>query len=177
MEVNDPKKAQYLSLFMAHRKSIHAYILALVCDVHFADDLMQEVALFAWGHFDDFEIGTNFLAWTRAISRNKVLDFCKRSKKGSLLLPDELLEKIELDAFQKLMHIDDRIEALGQCIKKLRPEQLELMQNRYEKEFSVQKIANYLGKSTNAVYKTLARIHNALKNCILNTLNAWELEA
>ncbi|MHC4962773.1 MAG: sigma-70 family RNA polymerase sigma factor [Planctomycetota bacterium] len=174
MEKQDTRRSDYLSLFMKHRRSIHAYILAMVCDVHLADDLMQETALFAWDHFDDFEMGTNFLAWVRAVSRNKILEHCKRVRKKSLLLPDELLEKIEVDAFERLAHLDRRLDALQQCVKKLHPDQLELMRNRYENELSIHQIAESLGKTTNAIYKTLSRIHCALKNCVQSTLKAWE---
>jgi RNA polymerase sigma-70 factor (ECF subfamily) len=159
---------------MKHRKSIHAYILTMICDVHLADDLMQETALFAWDHFDDFKKGTNFLAWIRSISRNKILDYCKRSRKKTMLLPDEVLEKIEVDAFKRLEHLDRRLDALQQCVRKLHPEHLELMRDRYESDFSIHQIAEGLNKSTNAIYKTLARIHCALKNCVQNTLKAWE---
>jgi RNA polymerase sigma-70 factor (ECF subfamily) len=174
MEKRDSKRSDYLSLFMKHRKSIHAYILTIVCDVNLADDLMQEAALFAWDHFDQFEMGTNFLAWMRAISRNKILENAKRLKKKHRLLPAELLEKIEDDAFSQIQSLDRRLEALQLCVKKLHPDQQELMQDRYEKGFSVQHIAEILGKSSNAVYKTLARIHCALKNCVQSTLKAWE---
>jgi RNA polymerase sigma-70 factor (ECF subfamily) len=137
MEKQDTRRSDYLSLFMKHRRSIHAYILAMVCDVHLADDLMQETALFAWDHFDDFEMGT-------------------------------------VDAFERLAHLDRRLDALQQCVKKLHPDQLELMRNRYENELSIHQIAESLGKTTNAIYKTLSRIHCALKNCVQSTLKAWE---
>ena len=174
METQDSKRSDYLSLFMKHRKSIHAYILTMVCNVHLADDLMQETALFAWDHFDDFEMGTNFLAWIRAVSRNKILDHCKRSRKKNLLLPDELLEKIEVDAYERLTDLDKRLDALQQCVRKLHPDQRELMQNRYANGHSIHQIAESISKSTNAIYKTLARIHCALRNCVENTLKAWE---
>jgi len=175
MEKRDSKRSDYLSLFMKHRKSIHAYILTMICDVHLADDLMQETALFAWDHFDDFKMGTNFLAWVRAISRNKILDYCKRSRKKAMLLPDELLEKIEVDAFERLTHLDKRLDALQQCVTKLHPDQLELIRDRHENGLSIHQIAESIGKSTNAIYKSLARIHSALKNCVQDTLKAWEL--
>jgi len=93
-----------------------------------------------------------------------------------MLLPDELLEKIEIDALERLTNLGDRLEALQHCVGKLRPDQLELMRNRYENGRSIHQIAESIGKSTNAIYKTLARIHYALKNCVQNTLRAWEFD-
>jgi hypothetical protein len=38
MEKQDTRRSDYLSLFMKHRRSIHAYILTMVCDVQVPRD-------------------------------------------------------------------------------------------------------------------------------------------
>jgi RNA polymerase sigma-70 factor (ECF subfamily) len=71
--------------------------------------------------------------------------------------------------------IDARMQVLRDCTRKLEPRDYELVQMRYDKGLDIQAIADRLGRSAQSVYKRLARIHDALLQCIRRNLRREEL--
>jgi RNA polymerase sigma-70 factor, ECF subfamily len=67
---------------------------------------------------------------------------------------------------------DRRQEALEQCLKKLADDDQALLRRRYESGAAVRAVAADLGRSVQAVYRALNRIHLALLDCIQRALRA-----
>ncbi|MCK5000630.1 MAG: hypothetical protein KAS23_13890, partial [Anaerohalosphaera sp.] len=65
----------FFHLFMTHRKSLYAFILASIHNYSDADDILQETATVMWRKFSGFEQGTDFVAWGITIARLRVLKF------------------------------------------------------------------------------------------------------
>ena len=53
-----------------HRHEVVAFLYGVVPDYHAVEDMFQEVCLVAIQKADEFQEGTNFAAWVRAIARN-----------------------------------------------------------------------------------------------------------
>ncbi|MBN2513853.1 MAG: sigma-70 family RNA polymerase sigma factor [Sedimentisphaerales bacterium] len=174
MDSNNKNRAEFLSLFMSNHKAIYAYILAVVCDIHNADDLMQETVLFLWDHFDQYKSGTSFIAWARSVSRYKILQFFDRNKKEPAFLTHNLLEAIEKDLDQREHGLDEQFRILQNCLEKLPAEQRQLLQDKYNKGLNINQIAGVLGNTANALYKRMARIHLALLDCMNRSLKIRE---
>lgn len=68
---------------------------------------------------------------------------------------------------------DDRTEALTHCIEELNPRHRELLDMRYSGEQDVREIADRIERSESAVYKSLAKIHEALFDCIELKTAEW----
>jgi len=172
METKNKNHSEFLSLFMTNYKGLYSYILAIVCNVSDADDLMQDTALFLWDHFEQYESGTNFGAWARAISRNKIFQHFDKTKKNPALLPQDVLNIIEKDLTLQLVEANDRFKALQKCLEKLSQPQRLLLQEKYDKGLHFSQIAEAIGNSANAIYKKMARIHHLLLQCINRTLKS-----
>ena len=59
-------------LFVRHQGQLRAFVLAIWPDFGRADDVLQEVFLTVTTKAADFQEGSNFLAWSRAITQRKV---------------------------------------------------------------------------------------------------------
>src|SRR5262245_55170066 len=97
----NPKTVEEVQrLFLRHAGMLRGFILGLMPDRNRAEDVFQELFLTVTRKADDFESGTNFLAWARSIARLKVLEAFRGHKGGPALLGQEALEAVLATADQ-----------------------------------------------------------------------------
>jgi RNA polymerase sigma-70 factor (ECF subfamily) len=166
---------EFLGLFIAHQREIFTFILMLVPKAADAEDLLQETATIMWRKFEQFEKGTNFTRWGVAIARNRIMKFWERQRSSWLKFDSELMDKIVPQAESVFGRMEDRMQALQQCLGKLNERDRELIKLRYDKKTTTKNLAQELGRSIYGLYKTLARIHHVLEKCVQKTLVAWEM--
>jgi RNA polymerase sigma-70 factor (ECF subfamily) len=65
--MSDP--AAVAQLVVKHRHEMVAFLYGLVPDPHGVEDIFQEICLVAVRKAAEFQDGTNFVAWARAIAR------------------------------------------------------------------------------------------------------------
>jgi len=164
----------FMRLFMANHRNIYAFILSLVPNWADADDLMQETATVMWTKFGEFELGTNFLSWGMKVAYFEVLKFRKQRQRNRLQFTNELLETIAQDAVNTNYSLDDTIEALRKCISKMKHNDRQIVQLRYQKSQTMKEVANCIGKSVESLYKVMARIHHSLLRCVQRKLAQGE---
>ena len=165
----EDKTESFLSLLMEHERALGIYVTGLVGSPQDAQDILQEGKIVMWRNFESFELGTNFLAWSRKILFYQVLSWRKRVKKNPKLLLDEepmgLLDET-IESAQRERRWQAREEALCQCLEKLKEEHREILQMRYREEASIERIASKTGKTEGAVYRLISRLRKSLYECI-----------
>jgi RNA polymerase sigma-70 factor (ECF subfamily) len=153
---------------------VRAFVVALVADFTIADDVMQETFLEITRQAASFEMGSNFMAWARAIARFRVLSALRDRQRLSRRLADDVIDALAADA--PLDESDGRHEAeivqLRTCLELLAPAAREMVRLRYAGEQVPQAIAQLRAQSVNAVNVTLARARVALRECIERGLRA-----
>lgn len=154
----------------ACQSRLYAYILTLTGDREQARDVLQECNVVMWSKADQFELGTNFIAWAFSIARFQVMASRQKIARDKLVFDDEILEGIA-DIFEEDQPFDDRQAALGLCIEQIPPNHRNLIKIRYTDGLSVKEIASQVDKSANAVAKLLHRTRLALMHCIENKLS------
>ncbi len=170
MDENPKQSEQFLKLLMLNDRRIYAYILTIVPNSNDADDIMQEVSSVMWRKFDDFKPGMDFAAWGMTIARYQILSYFKKRKGDKLHFDDDLIDSIGRKTIEALPEMEDRLRALKKCVKKLEDTDRDILQMRYEKNFTLQNIGAHLSKSTRAAYYALVRIHRNLMHCIRMTM-------
>lgn len=171
---NDTKTTRFLKLFVDSQKTVYAYIFAMVYNADIADDVMQETVALMWERFDTYQAGTSFGAWGVTIARYKLLEHFRKNKREYASIDGDLFEKISQRAQQRLERIDERTQALRNCIQKLSERDRQLLEIRYEKEMKVKEIARVINRPINGLYQAMSRIHHTLLHCIEATLKQWE---
>lgn len=159
----------FVTLLTGSQPSLYACILALLPDRAAARDVLQETNLTLWHKADDFEPGTNFLAWGARIARHHILNHRRKLSRDRLVFDDELFEQLAERQAGRVEDFDRREEALRACLEKLPREQRALVEGRYAPGGSVQRLAEAAGKSVGAISQTLYRIREALLNCVHST--------
>src|SRR5262245_10342020 len=83
-------REQVLRLLIQHRSSLFSFILSLVRQFPFAEEIMQEVALVVCERWADFRPGTDFPAWARQIARNKIFSLSRAAGREIVLSPEAI---------------------------------------------------------------------------------------
>lgn len=159
-------------LIRFHQRQLRGYIL-VICPNHFAaEDILQETNRVLWEKRDDFQPGTNFLAWARTIARFQTMSFLKNRKSKSWLsfdsdLVSSLAKTVELRDDQKQL----REDSLNYCVAALPQSDKELIRLRYEMQLSLKQISKKTGRTEGGLKQAFMRIRQALRECVeLKTL-------
>ena len=75
MTSDEEKRKQLMTLMTQNQRRIYSYIYTLVPSRSDADDLLQEASLVICEKFDEFQPGTDFVAWACQISYWRVRYF------------------------------------------------------------------------------------------------------
>lgn len=166
------KTEKFVSLLTSNQRKLFAYIMSLVVNVTDADDIMQETVKLMWERFDQFEMGTDFLAWGTTIAYYRVLDFRKRKRRNELVFDDEIFKTLHDQADAELHDAEHYLVYLRHCLKKLKTNDLGLIKLRYVNGLAMKQIASRLGQNLKSVYRSTARIQNLLRYCIKRQLSS-----
>jgi len=131
-----------------------------------AEDILQNVNLVMLRKCNQFQLGTNFLAWSTGIARFEVLKWRTSRKRESLGLSDATLDKLADEALQQSSVLDQRNTLLPGCMEKLPPADMALVTDYYFRGLSWEKIASAVGRTSSSVRHSICRIRRELKRCI-----------
>ena len=150
------------ALYRRHVQAIYRYIYYRVGDASTADDLTAEVFLRAIEGLPDYEPrGVPFAAWLYRIAQARVADHFRREQRA-VEAPlkedrpsgeDSLLTRVE----QSLYH-----QELRAAIRKLTPDQGQVIVLKFVEGLSNAEVAHILGKTEGAVKSLQHRALNAL---------------
>lgn len=174
MAKKELKSALFFRLYNAAQQRIFAFLLMMVHNHSDAEDLLQETASILWERFEEFDKSKSFAAWSVGIARNKALDLLKSKRSSRAFFNDGFYDDIAKIEELQSANADQRSKALRGCIKKLSPQNQNLVHLRFEKGLAVKKISQKSEYSADAIYKRLSRIYSALRDCVRHTLVQWE---
>lgn len=164
------KSSDFVRLYMTHESKIRGYILCMVNNWADADDILQEAVIVMMRKFQGFDSTEGFLRWALRVAHFEVLNHVNKRGNRLPLFTPAVLEAIEEKAAREIENQDSRREALQQCIGKLRQRDQEVLRLRYEVDATTQSVAETVGRSADAVYKVLNRVHHQLLMCVRRTL-------
>jgi RNA polymerase sigma-70 factor, ECF subfamily len=167
-------RKRLMALMTQHQRRIFAYIYTLVPDRYDAEDLLQETSLIICEKFDDFEEGTDFVAWACQIAYWRVRYARQKFARSKVVFQQELVDALAQTAATMHEEMDVRHEALANCLQKLPARDRELVLTRYEPGCGVPEAARKSGRSLDAAYKALGRIRKLLFDCVSHQLAAEE---
>jgi RNA polymerase sigma-70 factor (ECF subfamily) len=161
-------------LLLEHQVMLGGFLFMLCEDWDAAEEALQETAGFICTRWRDFRPGTDFRAWARAIARNLLKETLRKRSRAR-----RDAERARLAAMDRAAGPVDEAEwesasgcargerdALAHCLDQLPADVRRLVDLRYTDRWSCQRIAERLGRSLEAVYKTLSRVRFQLRDCI-----------
>ena len=170
------RNEDFMRLFAANQRRIYGFVAAMIPRTSDVDDVFQEVSMNLWRKFEDFEPGTDFAAWAIQFARFLVLKHYEKQRQlGRFVFDEELLNLIADHSATATEKLDGRLGALRDCLQKLPSRSRELLNLRYDAGLKTcREVADRAGRSVDATYKALSRIHGTLMQCIERALLAEE---
>jgi RNA polymerase sigma-70 factor, ECF subfamily len=169
---SDRKLLAFTRLWTLHQSSVRAYLASFLGNSIAVDDALQEVALVVWRKGPCDEDASAFLRYSLGCARRIAL--AARRKQGAvwleLLSPEAATALADRVAFleQQSVPNPERMHTLRRCLEKLQPEHRELLEFRYsgESKEELRGLSKRVGKSMEALYKTLERLRDVLRSCV-----------
>jgi RNA polymerase sigma-70 factor, ECF subfamily len=143
----------------AHLDQLRAFIALKLPVPHLIDEIAHEAFVFAYRRMGDFEPGTSFRAWLRAIATNLVREQAGRMNYARARMLEE--ELAEGDGTQEA-----EVEFLQECMQTIPAAQIELLNLKYREDLSIETIAARLNRTQNAVWQALFRLRQQLRLCM-----------
>lgn len=166
---------RFLRLFLENQEALSGFVRALVHGREEAREVMQEVAAVLWRKFDDLESEEKFRRWAFGIARFEALAALRDRARDRHTFSEELLLQIADEIADSADSFDSEREALERCLQRLPDSHRMLVAAAYEPGARIDKLAEVMGRSAMAVYKTLHRIRMALMECTQRELNRGTL--
>ena len=170
-QLETESRKRLMALMTRHQRQIFAYIYTMVPRRHDAEDLLQETSLVVCEKFHEFEPGTDFVAWACQIAYWRVRYSRQKFARSKVVFDQPLLDAVAQTASTLASELDERHEALAQCLQKLPARDRELVLTRYEPGCGVPEAAQRSGRSMDAAYKALNRIRKLLFDCVTHQLS------
>jgi RNA polymerase sigma-70 factor (ECF subfamily) len=170
----EDRMEQFARLLATCQRKVFLYIMALVHNPTDAEEILQETNLVLWRKFEQYRPGTDFVQWACRVAYYEVLKYREKKAHQEHLLSADFLERFADEVEQFLQEADLRREALSGCMEKLRPQDRQLLWQRYQPAASTRSVAQALGRSIQGTRKSLHRIRMTLLECIRRTLAQQE---
>lgn len=162
----DDSPDQFLRLLSIHEQQTQAFIFSLLHNWADAEDIAQEVRLKLWEQFDQYDSSKDFGAWARTIAYYHVLTFRKRSRRQPVLLSETALDLVAETYNADLDRLELRTRLLQKCIDKLTESKRQLLLRCYHGRETIRQIAERVGRSFDAVQKSVLRMRHELAKCV-----------
>jgi RNA polymerase sigma-70 factor, ECF subfamily len=166
------KSKVFLRLFLQNERRLYAYVLTLLPNRADADDVLQDASLVMWDKFHPESPPDDFAAWGCRIAYFKVLDFFKKGHRARVRFSQAMLERVAETAVEQagVLQLDARRDALAGCVEKLSARDRDLLARRFTPAATTKSTSEQIGRSVDAVYKALARVREALFECVQRAL-------
>lgn len=181
MGINSPKQGtdspeyqDFLKVLQFNKRRIFGFIFASVPHYSTAEDIMQDTIVRLWSDFSNYTPGTNFSAWGISYARYVILEYQKKNRCACVQFDSQAMDNL-CGPFENDEDIDNRIEALRGCLKKLPEIQKRIVSMRYSENLTVKEIALKIGRPIHGMYKVMIKIQGSLQECIEGVLRKWDV--
>lgn len=140
----------------------------LVRDWSATESLVQQAFIDAYTHLHQYRLGTDFGAWIRTLTRNRLrkeLRSLSRAERRLAVYREELAEQLRSEEPGR-DDSDRYLAALKSCREQLPNDEAVLLRLRYERGLSFESIADRRGTTSAAVQRAISRIRFRLRACI-----------
>ena len=171
--VQDGDLAAFEGLLALHSSRLRAFVAMKLPIPHLIDEIAHDTFIFAHRNIVNFEAGTDFGKWLRAIAynliRKETLRHQRQTKNREKFLEHLLVE----EAGKGLSSPESPIIVhLEECVGRLPDQQKKLLDHKYRLSESSREMAAAFGQSEAWVRTTLCRVRTALRKCIEHKIEA-----
>ena len=158
-------QSAFEKLIQKHNSAILKYCCRLL-NYNFieAQDAASETWIKAYQNMNSFNESLKFSSWLYRIAHNQCVDMIRKNSKKFLMVDQEILESVSIDFNQSLTLKHD----LELILKRLKPEDRDLLTLFYLQELSVTEISDILRIKPQAVSVKLFRAKDRARQNVIN---------
>jgi RNA polymerase sigma-70 factor, ECF subfamily len=162
---------EFIDLFLKAEPRVYAYIRSQIPHRADAEDVLQETATTLWSKFDEFQRGSDFIAWAYQVARFKVQHHYEKKARRKRLFSEEFVHLVELRSKELSGNFDALQVMLAECMKRLGEADREVIQLCYGDDATIASVAEQLGRPVNTIKSVLKRGRRALYDCIQRAMS------
>ena len=159
-------EARFIAALTRHQPVLEAFCHANLASRHDAQEVLQATCVKLWEKAPDWNAESEFLPWAFSIARFTLLSHIRDKMRDRLVFDEDVVLAMAQETEAVATEFEDRREALGTCIEKLKVEQRGLLQGHYLAGRTVRELATRSGRSESAVKMILLRLREQLSACI-----------
>src|ERR1700722_9380282 len=99
-------RKQLMALMTRHQRQIFSYIYALVPNRYDAEDLLQEASVVICEKFNDFEDGTDFVAWACQIAYWRIRYSRQKYARSKVVFDQSVVDALAQTACEMVAEMD-----------------------------------------------------------------------
>jgi RNA polymerase sigma-70 factor (ECF subfamily) len=158
----------FAGLIRLYESDVWRIASTLVRDWAATESLVQQTFIDAYTHLHSYQVGTDFGAWIRTLTRNRLrkeLRTLTRAEQRLAVYREQLAERLRAE---EPIHDDSDVylAALRSCREQLPDDEAALLRLRYERGLSFEAIATRRGTTATAMQRAISRIRFRLRACI-----------
>lgn len=161
---------QFVTRFTRSEPALRAFIRSLLPSWEDTIEVMQNTSLVLWRKFDTFDQNTEFLKWAFVVARFEVLKYRRTIARDRHVFDEDLIKQLAQESAEESDSLEAERIALRSCLAKLPKAQQDLVKSAYEPGTKIKDLAQQIGKSATALYKSLNRTRQRLLTCIEHTM-------
>lgn len=163
---NDLSGAEFARLLVQYDRELLRYILSFLPRRDDAEEVLQRAATVLWEKFGQYDRNREFLPWALKFTYFEVLNFRKERARSRLIFRDDLMESLAATRELQGTILEARRMALRRCLRRLKPDDLELLWRRYGNTDTIAALAEELGRTSKSMYRRLDRIRELVARCV-----------
>jgi len=145
---------------------LYRFIASLVPDRADAEDLFQKTCITAWKERETFDPSRDLFPWLCGIGRNHVRHHYRSRRGAPIALAPDVVEQLADLKVEEAGRDEARQRALDDCLRGLSPQDRKMLEAYYGDRRPVRSLATALGRSADALFKTLQRLRAGLYDCV-----------
>lgn len=171
------RRSDLIRQLLRHQADFLAYLMALVHDLHVAEEIFQNAAVVVMQHAGNPNAPSvhDFRAWAKEIVRRQALHYLRARRRAARATTVEpgLLAQIDRVFDEDAADADERqreLDALRACNELLPEVQQRMISMRYERRATFEAIGATVGRTAAAVQRALSRTRRMLHDCVRSKL-------
>jgi RNA polymerase sigma factor (sigma-70 family) len=157
-------------LVRENSRMLTTYLRAAGCDEALLDDVWQETMIVAWRKLDEFDRSKPFGPWLRGIAARTLMASRRTASRFVLTDDVEALEYLNerLERVNSLNGdtLDEKLDALRDCVSKLTTSDRECIEMRFRDDLMPAAISERVGIALETIKKRLFRAKQQLQTCL-----------
>ncbi len=158
--------SRFIAALTRHQPALEAFCHAQLAIRQDAQEALQATCVKLWEKSAEWDPETAFLPWAFAVARFTVLSHIRDRMRDRLVFDEEVMLAMSDETEKAAAQFEDRREALGTCLQKVKPEQHDLLQEHYIAGRSIRELSSATGRSESSVKMILLRLREQLSACI-----------